>query len=430
MRSRVAALLLVFIVACDEATHRATGVTYAGAPLAVVNGRMTAERTIALQGDVRLAVGWFSSGKPGSSQPDAVQTQSLVYEPVFPTGFSFGIYDLPQVGSSGTIEGPGGVVGSAIGVLFAYDDRNRNGTLDGYRPPHAPIDAVLGTSLGKIGPTPDPTGFCLVLITDLGAPGISPNLHRGLNLVRLDGTPVGFNTPVPIHLDGAPELNLFTCQGVFGDAGSSCFEQLHPPPDAGTLDAGLFDAGLEIFVGGAVGLSNSAFPSAELTVTVGGSNRPDATVELNGVPLVYSAAVSRFQLPGSAPVTAVKVGEENVVQVSASGAAPLKLGFFMPGNFSISQPAFNAAVSSSTGFDVAWTDSRDAGTYAVSVYRSSPFSSVFMQDQLRATSFTVPAIAYQGSANLTVEASVPRASGANGSFIVPYVNQSLPIRLQ
>jgi hypothetical protein len=425
-------VLFLLIVSCDE---RATGTQYRGAPLAVVNGRMTADRNLPVRGDVRLAVAWFTSGAIVANAPDALNTESVIYEAVFPAGFSFGLYDLPKVGA-GMLEGPPGLRASAVGILMAYDDRNRNGTLDTYRPGELPVDAVLGTSLGKFGATPDPNGFLLMLVTDAGT---STSLKRGLNLVRMTGEVVSFETQVPIHLDGALEWNLFMCEGVLNNMErfEACLASLRPPTDAGTPDGGFdagtidagFDAGLAISVSGSVGVVNTTVRSISLTVNVGGTGRPDASVELNGVPLVYDSATSRFKLATGAPANAVVLGGDNMLQVNATNAQPLTMGFFLPGDFSVTAPAFNATLPSGAGFNVSWSDSKDAGSYRVNVYRSNPFASVF-EKPLATSPLSVPAIAYQGSATLNVEASVPGGAGPNGSFIYTYVNQSIPITLQ
>ena len=122
MRHTSPLMLVALVLSCDSLSGRATGPRYQGEPLAVVNGRMTADQDISITGDVRLGVAWFISGAIGQTRPDAVLTQDVIYEAVFPVGFSFGLYDLPPAGI-GSVEGPGGVQAAAFGFLIAYVDR-------------------------------------------------------------------------------------------------------------------------------------------------------------------------------------------------------------------------------------------------------------------------------------------------------------------
>ncbi|MHB8874522.1 MAG: hypothetical protein ACYC8T_12610 [Myxococcaceae bacterium] len=410
---------------CQELNGRATGVDYRGEPLAVVQGRMTADRGLALAGDVRLAIAWFTSGTPGASRPDAVRTESVIYEPVFPAGFSFGIYDLPRGGAR--IEGPSGLPAGAIGLLLAYDDRNRNGALDTYRAGEPPVDMVLGTSLGRLGVSPDPEGYFIAFVDEAGQPGMPPALRVGLNLVRNTGEVVGFDAVVPIHLDASNLWNVFICEDLLtADGGSACLESINPPADAG-VDAGT-DAGLGIRVTGSLGLSTGG-TVVDVNVSVGSASSQDASVTINGVAVPYDSTAGRYSLRRSTSGPIIG-GADNALQVVASGADPLTLNVFVAGDFSITTPPFNGTVSSGIPFSVVWTDSQDAGSYGVTVYSSNPFASIHDQRGIAAPPYTVPALTYQGNATLNITAALPDVSGPNNSFIVRYTNRSIPVVFQ
>ena len=170
-------------------------------------------------------------------------------------------------------------------------------------------------------------------------------------------------------------------------------------------------------------------PHVDLSVTVGGRGAPDASVELNGSLLTYDLPSGHFRLNSGAPQGAVVAGGDNVLTVTASGASVLRIDFFMPGDFAVIAPMFGARLQSGAAFDVAWTESKDAGSYGVSVYRANPFGPVFDRAGI-ASPLTVPAISYQGGGTVTVRASMGPLVDGNGSFIHRYVNQSIPVTIE
>ena len=100
--------------------------------------------------------------------------------------------------------------------------------------------------------------------------------------------------------------------------------------------------------------ANPSQSNCSKKITVGGFDSSDASVELNGTPLSYESSSGQFRLPSGAPTTSVVTGSDNILRVQTSAADSLTLRFHMPGDFTVTAPAFSATLPSNTPFTVAF----------------------------------------------------------------------------
>jgi hypothetical protein len=310
---------LAFLLLAAAALLASCGTTvdrsYGGEPLATLVGRASLDADDRPGGTVRLTLAWYpmvaGDDAPVPSAPKGILPQDVAFNSVFDDAALPVLQPPPPdaiVPLGGQLQGVRGV----MGWLLAYVDGNGNQRLD-VTPARGPaIDRVVGSSFTL-------SGLHYVLYLQ-DAPPAATGLQRGFNLVRVmpvpggqpgevTGGPVPLSTPVPLALSSGSDLflQMMACEVAWrNEAGLEppCGVQLprvEPPPPppppqvevTGFVERYRYEA------------------RVNLVVWDGEVQRTDASVELEGRPLLYDLQEGGYvleefwQFPSSGPLTLV-----------------------------------------------------------------------------------------------------------------------------
>lgn len=404
------ALLLLGVLGCDS---RAVGRGYRGEPLFTVKGQLqTAGAPPA--GPLRLALAWYPEQERASA-PRALVTQDVVYEGSFPLNYTFNLYSVPPAGVLRDYPGPGGTVTkAAFGVLLAYEDLNRNGQLDTTPPGAAPVDRVLGTSVGDTwngAPAPAPTWLAYVE----GTPGPDwVGFQPGYALWQRSGV-IPAESLVPVTLAPTNELNLFVCEEFISGATPVSELPCRLPPTGGVRVVGSL-------------WTDEGVPGVSLLITDGARLVTDVSVEVNGVAVAFEARLGLF----SASPLPVKAPGLNEVRVTPRGQPPIVFPLEVPGAFRLEAPRDGDRVLAGSSLTARWTASARASFYQVDGYTleapsealgEATFVTEFGQPE---RSQTVRGFSRDVLHQVRVIAFAPRylAYGRGGSVVQAFVSQS------
>lgn len=401
------------------ACGRATSPSYHGEPLATVTGQLTLPSGRTITSPVHLALAWYpnipndNSDAP-SSRPRSIVTEEVLYQGTFPLSYSFAIYTLPPEDALTELSGAWGSAKVGIGVLIAYADDNGNELLDTIPPGRGPVDTVLGNSLGPLR-IPGHEAYFIIYLDGDRPSDAPPALAQGFNMVNAAGDVVPFSTLVPIDLTASPDFNVLVCEEAWRGTDpdfNPCIPPLdqQPPPP-------------RLRVSGSLGVVSNG-SAANLSVNDGDRDLATATVTVNGRDIPYDSGTRQYSaFEFTTPF--LRDGDTNELRVAADGFSDLVLSVVLAGNFQLSEPAFNANITSGAAFTVSWTASAHARDYRVTIYNAD-FDPIY-QATAAGLSLSVPGIAYTGSASVNVEAKMDDIT-EGGSFLLRYTNQGTPVR--
>ncbi len=350
-------LLLALLLA--SACGSVVDPTYAGEPLASLEGQMSVASGTSLDGSVRMALAWYpgllsdDAGLP-AGPAQAIVTEEVVYETSFPVSYRFNIYRPPPTEALVAL-GNGFQGRGALGLLLVYQDHNGNALLDPIPPEGPPVDRVLGSSLEW---TVSPAWFVLYVDSEQ-AP--ETGLARGFNLVRMTNARtqevVPLTTRIPITLSGGMYLDMLVCAAGFGDEAvpDPCglgFDNPDPP-----VETDLFISGSVRLTGGQAAVELTVADAQLLAVE-------DAQVTLAGQPILFDPERQAYRVEDlGAPLTE---GVEYELRASAGGKTLVRK-LTIPRGFACTAPAPNTPVKSGEPLLVRWTDTPGARDFAATL---------------------------------------------------------------
>ncbi|MCP3141828.1 hypothetical protein [Pyxidicoccus xibeiensis] len=347
--------LLTLSTACGDNTPEPKPPPPAGKPLATLQGRLALDSKSQVNEPVRLALAWYPSlltEQSGPvSKPVSIVTEDVAYTGGFPVSYTFDVTAAPP--AEALVELGDGMRGKgSVGIVLAYNDRNGNGKLDTIRAEGTPVDRVLGASLEWTRPP----AFMVMYLDSAQAP--ATGLQQGFNLVRLDdnltSNVVPLTTSIPVVLRNDPLLDAFVCEAAWDDTTEQapCGLGGDEPAEGALLLTGELSF-------------NGTQADLSFDVRRDGVAAGDAQVRVFDQVASYDEERKRYTLHID---DASGLLDGGLVAVTArQGNDEVTRTVMVPARFEVTWPTVPMSYSPGEAVQAAWTESKGARRYEVSV---------------------------------------------------------------
>lgn len=269
-------------------------------PLATYRGELTSKTGMVSRKDGadRLSLGWMNFSRAAEKMST---TQEVHFDGHFPVAYEFNVYEEPP--EEAMQDNGRGTGRFALGGLIAYRDLNGNEELDSIPQGEGPVDLILGSATVMM--IDDADRYFDILYVEGEPPAGLSGARPGFNLIDT-GKIVPIETPIPISVDPQARLNLLVCQGVHVGAVSM-----------DDWNACLGPGGPRIF--GYMEIEEGETPWASVQVFTDEGEHDDATVTVNGVPMIASPYGNGYQLDPAAASPLVAGGNHTFVATLPDG---------------------------------------------------------------------------------------------------------------